>query len=99
VNHTALDLGLQTREKCILSISTLRYEGKGEFNWRTILFDPDVPAEEGRSLRNHTILSLGVSNPGEWSVTNLVLAHGIGEDVTVEPYCLTLVFPHKRETH
>ena len=51
------------------------------------------------SLRNHTILSLGVSNPSERFVTDLVLVHGAREDITVEPYYSTLAFPRKREVH
>jgi len=99
LNHNALDLDLQTREKCILPISTLRHEGKGEFNWWTILFDPRVATQEEGSLRNHIVLSLGVYNPGERFVTDLVLAHGTREDLTGKPYCSTLAFSRKREAY
>ena len=41
-----------------------------------------VPTQEGGSLRNHTIPNLGVSNPSERFLTDLVLAHGVMEVFT-----------------
>jgi len=50
-------------------------------------------------MRNHTIPNLGVSNPSERFLTDLVLALGAREDVTLNHTCSTLAFPHKREAH
>jgi len=80
-----------------ISYLDLALWGRSEFNWRTIVFDLDVPSQEGDSLRNHTIPNLGVSNPSERFLTDLVLAHGAREDLPVEPYYSTLEFPRKRE--